>query len=110
MLVMLYLNSTAKVKADAATGSNRPIRMVERSMMPDGRVKNKTKPTIRPKPYRKAKNFTIGLINCLSNLKFKKSPNSINDNGIFAAEIVLATSMNISGRWMWLKFNILAII
>lgn len=49
-------------------------------------------------------------MNCLSNLKFKKSPNNNNDNGIFAPEIVLATLIIVSGNWMWLKFKILAIM
>lgn len=31
VLVLLYLNSTANVKADAATGSNNPIRMVDQA-------------------------------------------------------------------------------
>lgn len=100
VLLVLYLNSTANVKADAATGSNSPIRMVYRSIASYGRIKYNPKPKIRPKPYRKVKNFTIGLIYCVSNLKFKKSPNNNNDNGIFAPEIVLATLIIVSDNWI----------
>ena len=43
-------------------------------------------------------------------MKFKYNPNSINDKGKLALDIIVATSIIPAGKWILLKLKILAMI
>ena len=107
IIVVRYLNSWAYGITARPIGRTKPSSIVYLNISSTGRTKYNEIPTSNAKPYRNDKYFIIGRIYCFSNENFKYIPSSNKASGIFALDMIVATSKSTDGSWIWPKFRAL---